>query len=96
MFEVNGICYAGTPEAHVPVIDVVKAEPLADYKLKLLFSSGESKIFDMSPLLDGEVFHPLKDQSFFQQVKVKHGVPTWDNGNIDFDPETLYRQGTAI
>jgi hypothetical protein len=91
VFTVNGIAYAGTPENHIKDITVTAARPLDDYKLLLRFSTGEKKQYDAKPLLKRAIYRPLKDKAVFNKVKVKYGVPVWNNGEIDIAPETLYK-----
>ena len=42
-------------------IEVVKAEHMGDYKIKLWFNNGEKKVVDLCDSLNGSVFAPLKD-----------------------------------
>lgn len=63
--------------------------PLPCYKLKLVFSTGESRVFDMSPYLDKGVFSRLKDENLFRQAHVAFDTVCWP-GNLDISPETLY------
>lgn len=89
MYILNDIVYAGEPE---PVIKVSGVRPLEDFKLWLRFSTGETKIFDVKPLLDMPVFKPLSDPEVFKGVYIDYGVTVWNDGEIDIAPETLYEQ----
>jgi len=73
-------------------IEVLDAKYLVDYKIRLLFSTGESKIVDLSEELTGKVFEPLKDKSYFQSFKIKYNTIEWSNG-ADFAPEFLFELG---
>ena len=55
------------------------------------------KEVNLSGELYGEVFEPLKDVTFFQQVSVNEETNTieWPNG-ADFAPEFLYETGTEV
>ncbi len=75
-----------TPEVKVAI-------PLPDYKLKLQFSNDEVKEFDVSPYLDKGIFTELKDESYFNQVRVAFGSIEWPNEQ-DFSKDTLYLLGT--
>lgn len=75
-------------------IEVVKAEYLDGYRVKLLFNDGETKIVDLSRFLNGSVFAPLKDIDFFKNFSIKFNTIEWENG-ADFAPEYLYKIGTA-
>lgn len=61
--------------------------------LILTFENGEKKMFDVSPYLNYPVFEVLKDTSFFNTAHVLYGTVVW-NSEIDFDPDTLYLEGT--
>lgn len=53
------------------------------------FTTGEKRLFD-STLLSGKAFEPLKSEDVFKNVNVFHGVMTWNDGDIDIAPETVY------
>ena len=74
-------------------LEVVKAEYLDNYKIKMLFNDNAVKIVDLSNHLNGEVFTPLKDISFFKRFSIKFNTIEWENG-ADFAPEYLYEIGT--
>ena len=59
--------------------------------LRLTFNDGTSKIVDVSPLLSGPVFEPLRDPAFFARAKLDRecGTIVWPNG-ADFAPEALH------
>ena len=44
---------------------VVAVEALANYRLRLAFRSGESRLFDARPFLNVGLFRELKDESLF-------------------------------
>jgi len=73
-------------------IEVLDAKYLGDYKISLIFNTGESKIVDLSGDLNGKVFEPLKDKSYFQSFKIKYNTIEWSNG-ADFAPEFLLELG---
>ena len=73
-------------------IEVLDAKYLGDYKISLIFNSGESTIVDLSGELIGKVFEPLKDKSYFQSFKIKYNTIEWSNG-ADFAPEFLLELG---
>ncbi|MBR1668669.1 MAG: DUF2442 domain-containing protein [Bacteroidaceae bacterium] len=75
-------------------LEVVKAEYLNGYKVKLLFNNGETKIVDLSQSLNGSVFAPLKDLDYFKKFSIKFNTIEWENG-ADFAPEYLFEIGTA-
>jgi hypothetical protein len=73
-------------------IEVVKAEYLENYKLKLIFNDGVCKTVDLENELKGKVFEPLKDKSFFKDFKISFNTIEWKNG-ADIAPEYLYEIG---
>jgi hypothetical protein len=87
MYEKDGVVYAGTLE---PLLKVITVQPLDGYRMRLEFSTGETKVFDFAPLLDTPCFRPLRDKALFDQVYLDHGVPTWNGGAIDIAPESLF------
>ena len=72
--------------------DVVFAEALDGYKLRLRFEDGVEGVVDVASLcpFDG-VFRPLKDREHFAQVRVdpELGTVCWPSG-ADLDPDVLY------
>ena len=69
--------------------EIIKLEPLKDYKLLLTFNNNEKKIKDMKPYLDKGVFRKLKNINFFNTVEIKFGTISWDE-NIDMCADSLY------
>jgi hypothetical protein len=61
------------------------------YSLDLLFEDGATRHVDLSGVLAGELYGPLRDPRLFAQVTIDPEFETvvWPNG-ADFDPETLY------
>jgi hypothetical protein len=61
------------------------------YTLKVGFDDGMSREIDFSPILEGEMYGPLRDLRLFEQVTLDGEVHTlvWPNG-ADFDPATLH------
>ena len=92
MYIHNGIVYAGTPEKPLRVTVV---EPLEDFKLRLTFSTGERKTFDMQPLLKTPLYASLRDEKLFNRAYLDYGVVSWNDGAIDIATSVLYAEGTA-
>ena len=74
---------------------IKKVKPIADYKLILVFSNGEKRVFDMKPYLNKGIFKQLRDVSLFNTAHVSFDTVEWDN-EADFDPEVLYSQSKKI
>lgn len=73
-------------------LEVSNAKYLGDYKISLIFNNGESKTVDLSGELNGKIFEPLKDKTYFQSFIIKFNTIEWSNG-ADFAPEYLYKIG---
>jgi len=76
---------------------VIDASYLYGYKLKILFENDEVRVVDLSDHLDGPVFEPLRDLSYFKQFKVNPDIDTvvWPN-DADFSPDFLYEIGETV
>ncbi len=73
------------------ILHVLSAEVCGPHSLRITFSDGTKKRVNVIPLLEGEVFEPLKDPNYFARVVVDPICRTvvWPNG-ADFAPEALY------
>lgn len=91
MYEVNGICYAGKC---VDGIRITAAKVLRGGMMLITFSTGEKRLFDPS-VLKGSAFTPLKGEAVLKDFSLFHGVLTWQNGEIDIAPETVYAESFA-
>ena len=69
---------------------------MSEYKLLLGFQNGVTKVVDLEPYLEGEVFEPLRNVEYFRTVKVNSDIDTivWKNG-ADFAPDFLYEIGVS-
>jgi hypothetical protein len=75
-----------------PINDVVAVRVLSRYVVELTFESGDVRVLDLEPLLNGSVFEPLTaDYELFRQVQVdpEAGTIVWPNG-ADISPRTLH------
>ena len=70
-------------------MEVIKADYLDGYRLRLRFSNGETRIADIESSLTGPVFQPLKDIEYFKKFSIPFNTVQWENG-ADFAPEYLY------
>ena len=75
------------------MLEVTKARYLEDYKIWIEFNDGISGIVDLSDVLWGPMFEPLKDIDLFKKVKVSAVLHTivWEN-DADLAPEYLYEK----
>lgn len=92
MYIIDGIAYAG--ECPKP-IRAKSIRPLDDYRLEIMFSNGEERIFDFKPLLDMPCYKPLQDVETFRRVYIDCGTAAW-NDDIDIAPETLFELSKAV
>ncbi len=92
MYILNGIAYAGMPRQEIRVNAV---KPLDDMMMLVTFTSGETRLFDASSLLERPAFAPLANVEVFKAARVEFGVVTWADGEIDIAPEALYRDSYA-
>mgnify|MGYP006050821149 CR=1 FL=1 len=70
-------------------MEVIKADYLDGYRLRLRFSNGEIRIVDLESSLIGPVCQPLKDIECFMKFSIPFNTVQWENG-ADFPPEYLY------
>ena len=70
-------------------ISVTNAKYKDDFRIYLEFDDGVSGIVDLKNSLDGEIFEPLKEKSFFKSFLLDTWTIGWSNG-ADFAPEYLH------
>lgn len=78
--------------------EVIKVEPNMDYTVLVHFSDGKVVKYDVEPMLNREVFKPLKDKHLFVYAcTIMNDTLAWDISGekdeydcIDIAPETLY------
>ncbi len=87
MYIKDGIAYAGSPSTG---IKVVSAKVVNELSMLVTFSTGETRLFDASELLTRPAFRDLAREAVFESYRLDHGVITWENGDIDIAPETVY------
>lgn len=73
------------------ILRVRQVEVRGPSRLWLSFSDGTHGLADLGPLLEGPVFEPLRDPSYFAQATLDPvcGTVTWPNG-ADLAPEALH------
>ena len=73
-------------------IHTIKAfEISGPYRLRIEFGDGLVRTIDFRPILEGELYGPLRDLKQFNSVELDREVHTlvWPGG-ADFDPATLH------
>ncbi|MBS4028790.1 MAG: DUF2442 domain-containing protein [Ignavibacteriales bacterium] len=70
---------------------ITSVKVVGPYQLDIRFSDNERKLIDFRPVLSREMYAPLRDVTFFNQVTLDKEVHTivWPNG-ADFEPTLLY------
>ena len=79
----------------LPAWWVLRVEVQGDYTLLATFNDGSRKTFDMSPLLEREVFCRLKNPAVFARARVECGGVVWDD-RTDIDPQYLWQRGIPV
>lgn len=72
--------------------DVISVKHVTGSRLLLIFEGNESREIDISEIVTFHgVFEPLRDNSYFRQVRVNPEIGTimWPNG-ADLCPDVLY------
>jgi hypothetical protein len=71
--------------------DVMEAQYVSGYTIKLKFRDGTAGEIDLGPELWGPVFEPLRDVEQFKQFRIDPDFHTlvWPNG-ADIAPEFLH------
>lgn len=79
----------------IPKVESV--EIVDDFLLLVRFEEGVEGLVDLRDELDGEIFEPLRDPTFYAKVQVHPEFRTlvWPNG-ADFAPEFLYDRVRAV
>lgn len=74
-------------------LHITQARYLNNYCIEVVFNNGKQGIADLSEVLRGKVFEPLKNIELFTKFKVDAELETivWENG-ADLAPEYIYYQ----
>jgi hypothetical protein len=68
---------------------VIRATYAGGFRIRLTFHDNLEGTLDLQSWLEGPVFEPLKNRTYFQQFFIDGGTVAWPNG-ADIAPETLY------
>jgi len=76
---------------------ITEVKYIADYRLRLQFEDGRTRVVDLAEHLTGDVFEPLKDRRLFKTARLNPDLDTvvWDNG-ADMSPDFLYEIGVLL
>ncbi len=77
------------------MLKITQACYLKDYKIKVVFNDGVSRVFDFGPVIAKyPVFKQLRDLTKFRNYVLTDTLE-WENGEIDIAPEYLYENGSC-
>ncbi|TAN49740.1 MAG: DUF2442 domain-containing protein [Methylococcaceae bacterium] len=68
---------------------VINVVPLQGFQLRVTFTNGELRVFDVTPYLNYPAFKSLNNPGYFTLAHHHHGTVRWPNG-VDFCPDTVY------
>lgn len=73
------------------ILHIIEAKVCGPHSLELKFDDGTRKRVNVLPLLDGPIFEPLREPSYFARMVLDPvaGTVVWPN-EADFAPEALY------
>ena len=74
------------------MLKIIDVDYIKDFKLKLKFNNGISKVVDLESHLQGELLGELLNHDEFIQYGLTHCTLEWSNG-VDLAPEFLYEIG---
>lgn len=76
---------------------IESAKTIDDHTLVIKFNNKQKKKYDITPLLEREMFAPLKNQALFKAVQVEQGgyAIVW-NSNIDISEYELWSHGQEM
>ncbi|MEZ4827126.1 MAG: DUF2442 domain-containing protein [Bacteroidia bacterium] len=81
------------PEANTPVL-IQEAYYIGDFAIRLRFSDGYQKLVDFKPFLEKSTHPAIKkylQESLFQNFQIKSGNLDWNDFDLCFSIEDLYR-----
>jgi DUF971 family protein len=77
------------------VIDIVRAEQVSDYTLKLTFSDGTERVIDFEHFLSASgnpMIRAYLDPAKFANFRLEYGDLLWDDYGLCFPIADLYEQ----
>ena len=78
------------------LLRIREVAPLGGYRLRLTLTDGSIVERDLTRILEGAVFDPLKaDPSEFARVRVENGTLAWPNG-ADLCPDVVIWNGPPV
>jgi hypothetical protein len=76
---------------------IISAHVIGDHTLLIEFSQNEFKKYDISNLLNKQMFAPLRNASFFKNFRIESGGYglVW-NEDIDISEYELWKNGVSV
>ena len=76
---------------------IYSAKAVDAHTLVIEFNNNQKKKYDITPLLEREMFAPLKNPALFKAVQVEQGgyAVVWNN-SIDISEYELWSHGQAM
>ena len=76
---------------------MINIEVLDDYKIKLKYETGETKIFNVLPYISGKWYEELYNNNYFKTVHLISGGKgiEWEHGQ-DIAPHELYDMSIIV
>lgn len=76
---------------------IVSARAMDDHTLVVEFDNKKKKKYDVAPLLEKEMFSPLRNPALFKAVQIeKGGYAIFWNSDIDISEHELWIHGQEI
>jgi hypothetical protein len=72
------------------ILHVIRAEHVDGHRVHLWFNDGSDGEVDLSDVLDGPIFEPLRNPDYFRRFQLLGHTLAWDNG-ADFAPDYLHQ-----
>ena len=81
----------------MPYPKVQSVEAIDDHTLLVTFDNTQIKTYDVTPLLEKEMFAPLRNPALFKSAQVEQGgyAVVWNN-DIDISEYELWRNGQIM
>ena len=81
----------------MPYPKIQSVEAFDDHTLLVTFDNTEVKTYDVTPLLEKDMFAPLKNPALFKSAHVEQGgyAVVWNN-EIDISEYELWRNGQIM
>src|SRR5713101_5818639 len=75
------------------VVEIIQAERLSEYKVRLRFSDGAERVIDFEPFLQASrnpMIHAYLDPEKFANFRIEGGDLIWDDYGLCFPIADLY------